>query len=56
MVRTLRIFLSSTLRAEGDIESDNWNGFEENLCPTSTRPNQGNRGMVARVNNMAVCD
>ena len=42
--------------AEGDIESDNWNGFKENLCRTSTRPNQGNRGMAARVNNMAACD
>ena len=56
MVRTLEFFLSSTLVAEGDTESDTWNGFKENLCPTSTRPNRRNRGMVAKIRNMAVCD
>ena len=33
-----------------------WNGFKENLHPTSTIPNRGSRGIVARVSNMAVCD
>ena len=36
----IRIFLSSTLVAEGGLESDIWNGFK-GLYPTSTRPNRG---------------
>ena len=56
MVRKSEYFLSSTWVAEGKIESNICNDFKENLYPTSTRPNQGNRGMVARVRNMAVCN